>query len=195
MSRSSSALAVESARRERKLRCFFGITTGRTPDRERALAESTFRSSGSFPRVNRKHLLWLAIRDLARNRLPFTLTTHGYSASLGIIAERVVKSFDRDHLDQSRLHTRYHLSVHLPLFHQLPRDLELGNLRLVSSRMRHKRTVTIEHCKCVILAESLFTPFSHSFQPVLHCFLSFQVTSLDTFKNVADYNARLKRIK
>lgn len=74
--------------RERKLRCFYGITTGTTPDRERALAERAFRSSGSFPRVNREHLLWPAVlRDLARNRLPFIPTTHEYSASLGIIAE------------------------------------------------------------------------------------------------------------
>jgi len=67
---------LESACRERKLRCFFGITTGRIPDRKRALAERAFRSSGSFPRVNREHLSSLTIRDLAHDRLPFTLTTH-----------------------------------------------------------------------------------------------------------------------
>lgn len=87
----SSTLLLKSARRERKLRCFFGITTERTPDRKRALAERAFRSSGSFPRVNREHLSSLAIRDLAHDRLPFILTTYRNSTSLEELLQKVVK--------------------------------------------------------------------------------------------------------
>lgn len=119
MSRFSRLCLSTSGRRERKLRCFFDVTTGRTPDRERALVERTFRSSGSFPRVNREHLLWPAIRDLARNRLPFTPTTHGYSASLGIIAG-AVKSLG--HFDQSRLHAISLITHPSPIILQTPAE-------------------------------------------------------------------------